>query len=197
MSFEELAEIIKRGAKRTGIEFSPWVSERIIRLADGFPQYIRLLALYSALEAIKALQGEHVVSRVVVTEGEYEKGLEVAIANSEHSLVEAYETATVTTRKNSDIYEVILKSMATFQDPVVQVRDLASSASKFTEENVSPSRLSTPLGNLTKNRGKVLTKVRDGYYRFTNPMLKAYVRLLLEQKYGTQLELPFYQASGK
>lgn len=193
MGFAELAEIVRRGAQRTEIRFSDWVTERIARLADGFPQYVHLIALYSSLEAIRVLLERPEERRIAVGEAEYQRGLERAIAATEHSLADAYETATVTTRKKSEIYEVILKAMALSAEPVVQVRELATKASELAGEEVKPSRLSTPLSNLTKDRGQVLTKVRDGYYRFTNPLLKAYVRLLLEHRYGTQLELPFYR----
>lgn len=197
MSFKELTEILKRGERRTEVRFSDWVAERIVRLADGFPQYVHLIALYASLEAIRVLLDNPDATQITVGDEEYHRGLERAIAASEHSLVEAYETATVTTRKKSDIYEIILKAMAMTAEPVVQVRELAEKASEMAGEPVKPGRLSTPLGNLTKGRGQVLTKVRDGYYRFTNPMLKAYVRLLLEHRHGTQLALPFYKADRR
>ncbi len=197
MSFKELSEILKRGERRTEVRFSDWVAERIVRLADGFPQYVHLIALYASLEAIRVLQDDPDAAQVTVGDDEYQRGLERAIAASEYSLVEAYETATVTTRKKSDIYEIILKAMAMTAEPVVQVRELAEKASEIAGDPVKPGGLSTPLSNLTKGRGQVLTKVRDGYYRFTNPMLKAYVRLLLEHRHGTQLVLPFYVAGRR
>ncbi|MFP3941741.1 MAG: AAA family ATPase, partial [Thermoanaerobaculia bacterium] len=48
MSREELADIITRGEERTAVRFRPQITERIVALADGFPHYVHLVALYSA-----------------------------------------------------------------------------------------------------------------------------------------------------
>ena len=80
-------------------------------------------------------------------------------------------------------------------------RKLAENASSLSEdrENYRPQKFSNALGELIKpERGSVLTKVRDGFYKFTNPLMRAYVRLLLEYdnvvSHGGQLEFSFMRA---
>ncbi|HEX2253386.1 MAG TPA: hypothetical protein VHQ65_08980 [Thermoanaerobaculia bacterium] len=96
-----------------------------------------------------------------------------------------------TTRKPAGVYEVILQGMAATEDTVGKVRDLASHASRLTGRPYTTQKLSAALGKLaTAERGNVLTKVRDGQYKLTNPMLRPFVRLLFDHQYGRQLELP-------
>lgn len=191
MSEVELAEILKRGEDRTGVLFRSDVVHRIVRLSDGFPHYVHLIALYASLAAVEESLGRpsHTPR---VGEAEYRRGVEGAIQNCEHTLVEAYENAVVTTKKKSDIYELILHGIAMGEGPVAQVRDIAQHASTLAGREIKPARLSTALGNLTRERGQVLTKVRDGHYKFTNPLLRGYVRLLLDRMYYGQLKLPFF-----
>ncbi|MFP3941163.1 MAG: hypothetical protein ACLF0P_12705, partial [Thermoanaerobaculia bacterium] len=151
-------------------------------------------ALYSALRAIEPLLEDPERRTLAVDESEYAAGVEEAILNSEGSLVEAYDNAVITTRRRSDIYELILQAVAMGDNPVAQVQDVARHASTLAGRELKPAQLSTALGRLTQEeKGSVLTKVRDGYYKFTNPLMRAFVRLLLDQRYRGQLPLPFFQ----
>lgn len=192
MSQGELMEIIDRGEKRTGIRFNQGIKSRIVALSDGFPHFVHLIGLYAALAALDSLNGRG-VGGLEVGEPEYEAGVAGAVENSEYTLKEGYENAIVTTRRRSDIYELILQAIAMADQPVVQVRDIARFASILAGQELSPAKFSTALGRLTQDKGQVLAKVRDGYYRFKNPLMRAYVRLLLDQRYRGQLQLPFFQ----
>jgi len=195
MDEPELADIIKRGSQRTEATFDASVVRKIVCLADGFPHFVHLLSLYASLYAGESLRSDgggttHVGHR------EYHLGLKSAIAKSEHSLQEAYESAVVTTRRKSDIYELTLSAGALSEERDVQVRELARHASYLTGTELRPEKFSNALGGLIKvERGRVLTKVRDGYYKFTNPLMRPYVRLLLEYDnlthHGGQLEFSF------
>jgi len=194
MKREELSDIIRHGEERTGVRFQESVARRIVSLADGFPHFVHLIALYASLSAIEALLEDPEGNPRVVSEREYSTGVEEAIQNSEYTLTETYDNAVITTRRQSDIYELILQAVAMGEDPVAQVQEIARHASTLASRAVQPAQLSTALSRLTHdNKGRVLTKVRDGYYRFTNPLLRAYVRMLLDQRYRGQLKLPFFE----
>jgi hypothetical protein len=107
--------------------------------------------------------------------------------------VEGYEDAVITTRRRSDIYELVLQAIAMGEEPVAQVQDIARHASTIAGRELKAAQLSTALGRLAREKGRILTKVRDGYYKFTNPLMRAYVRLLLDHKYRGQLALPFFE----
>ena len=105
MDEPELADIIQRGSQRMGMAFDRNVAFRIVRLADGFPHFVHLICLYASLYAGDDLR-EDERRRPHVGEREYHLGLKSAIEKSEHSLQTAHETAVVTTRRKSDIYEL-------------------------------------------------------------------------------------------
>jgi hypothetical protein len=191
----ELSDIINRGAERTGATFEQPIVRKIVGLADGFPHFVHLIALYASVSAGDGLRSDP-NARPVIDERAYGAGLASAIAKAEHSLQEAYETAVVTTRRKSDIYELTLRALALSDERDVQVREIAEHASFLTREELRPEKFSNALGQLIKpERAQVLTKVRDGYYKFTNPLMRAYVRFLIEfmniTEYDGQLVFPF------
>jgi len=195
MDEPELADIIVRGSQRTDATFDASVSRKIVCLADGFPHFVHLFALYASLYAGESLRGEG-RARCHIGDREYHLGLSSAISKCEHSLREAHESAVVTTRRKSDIYELTLRAMALSDERDVQVRDLARHAFVLTHEELRPQKFYNALGELIKaERRSVLTKVRDGYYKFTNPLMRPYIRFLLEYDnltyHSGQLEFPF------
>lgn len=198
MDEPELRDIITRGSQRTDATFDAPVVRKIVCLADGFPHFVHLLSLYASLYAGEPLRSDD-GSRAHVGDREYHLGLKGAIAKSEHTLQETYESAIVTTRRKSDIYELTLRAAALSEQRDVQVRELAGHASYLTGTKLRPEKFSNPLGQLIKpERGRILTKVRDGYYKFTNPLVRPYVRLLLEfdnlTHHDGQIEFPFMRA---
>ena len=194
MGSDELADILRRGEARIGLTFRESVKRRVVSLADGFPHYVHLIALYASLRAIEPLLEDPDRSSLRVGDEEYAAGVEEAIQNSEYTLIEGYDDAVITTRRRSDIYELILHAIAMGDEPVCQVQDIARHASTLAGRELKAAQLSTALGRLTGDgKGEVLTKVRDGYYKFTNPLMRAYVRLLLDRRYSGQMQLPFFE----
>ncbi len=199
MAEPELADIIERGSQRTGAKFDPRVAIRIVRLADGFPHFVHLLCLYASLYAGECLQQDH-AGMPHVGERAYHLGLRSAISKSEHSLQDTYESAVITTRRKSDIYELTLRAMALSESRDVQVRELAKHASYLARSELRPEKFSNALGELVKQeRGQILTKVRDGFYKYTNPLMRAYIRLLLEfdnvTQHGGQMQFSFMRGA--
>lgn len=191
----ELSDIVKRGSQRTEARFADRVVKKVVRLADGFPHFVHLACLYAAMYAGESLLSSH-RERPEVGEKEYLLGLKSAISKAEHSLQDAYKLAVVTTRRKSDIYELTLGAIALSEERDVQVREIAKNASLFAKSELRPEKFSNSLGELIKDeRGRVLTKVRDGYYKFSNPLMRPYVRFLLEfdnlTQHSGQLEFPF------
>ena len=90
--------------------------------------------------------------------------------------------------------------MALSDERNVQVRDLTAHASNLAGRKLRPEKFSNALGQLVKSeRGGILTKVRDGYYKFTNPLMRPYIRLLLEfdnlVHHGGQMQFPFMRSA--
>lgn len=200
MDEQELMDIVRRGSERAGVRFDRSVATRTVRLADGFPHFVHLICLYASHYAGSVLQAEG-DRRPYVGETEYHLGLKSAIEKSEHTLQEGYDSAVVTTRRKSDIYELTLRAMALSRERDVQVRELADHASFLAGTALRPEKFSSALGELIKpDRGAILKRVRDGYYKFANPLMRPYVRLQLELEnlavHGGQLEFPFMRPAS-
>ncbi len=198
MPHDELRDILMRGEERLAAKFSESVKRRIVCLSDGFPYFVHLVAQQAALEASKAITRKD-YEPLAITERHYRLGLDEAFANCEQELAEQFEEAIVTTRKATEKYELVLRAMAVAVESEVQVRDLVTYASYFTGRDHQPSEFSHHLGKLTKTERKcILTKIREGFYKFSNPLMRPYVRLKLEVELEIgkeverdQLEFPF------
>ena len=198
MSDDELSDIIAKGEAFLGTAFKSTMKHRIVRLADGFPYFVHLVCRHACRVAGRVL-GKQRTASLVVAEEEYREGLADALENAEHSLVEQNQQAVITTRRKSDKFELVLRAMALSESKEVPVQDLARNTSYFVGGSpMQASSFSSTLGELAKEkRGWALTKVRDGYYKFSNPLMRPYVRFQLEHERllipGGQWEFPFME----
>lgn len=195
----ELLDLLQRSEKRLDVIFRHNIKQKIVRLSDGFPHYAHLLGLYTAREAGKVLLADE-DARVVAGPEEYKNGIHLSIENVEAQLVEGFQRATVTVKRKSDKFQTVLWSMALADQREVQVGEIAEYASFFTGETHENAEFSYHLGELVKEeRGRIIERVREGFYKFTNPLMRPYIRLLLEQMnlyvHGGQLEFPFMRMS--
>ena len=195
MTLDELDEILARAEQSLPIRFDRTVRRRLVRLADGFPYFVHLIGRHAALSAAEHLPDDP-DEAPYVGEHDYAQGLHEALQNVEPGLAEQYETAVVTTRRPSERFALILSAMALANEPVLTVRQIAENMAFFTDKPVSPNSLSYALGELvSERRGCVLTRVREGQYRLTNPLMRPYIRSLLELDRilyaGRQMDFPF------
>jgi len=182
MSHDELQEVITAGEDRVGVSFHKDVRGRIVALADGFPFYVHLLCKHAAEEAGRILD-EDPNARVVVAEPEYRKALKRAIKTGEATLRDAYQTAVITVRRKTEMYRYLLWAVAYSSSSEVQVQHIADNIEQLTGNRPKIESLSSYLGPLTKPEKKeILVRVRQGYYKFANPLMRAYIRLVMEER---------------
>lgn len=195
MSDDELCQIITNAEAPLQLSFRTGIRNRIVRLADGFPYFVHLIGRHAARAAGDELLENPAANRVVADD-EYALGLDQALENAEHSLAEQYDSAVITTRRPSEKFVLILWAMAIAEKRDVQVKDIARNMEFFTAGERKPGNFNWNLGKLSSDeRGNVLTKVREGQYRFTNPLMRPYVRSIMELENvvyrGKQWEFPF------
>ncbi|MBI4717411.1 MAG: ATP-binding protein [Planctomycetes bacterium] len=195
MSDEELAEIIDRGDSHLSARTKNTVAKRIVRLADGLPYFVHLICRHAAHFAAEQLLGPS-DPHVVIAEDEYVRGLSAALSNAEHTLAEQYSQAVITTRRPSEKFMLVLWAIALSDEREVQVKDIAKNMAFFAGDERKPATFSWNLGELSsESRANVLTKVREGYYKFTNPLMRPYVRSQMELENilyrDKQWEFPF------
>ncbi len=132
----------------------------------------------------------------IVADDEYRSGLRSAVEDAEPRLIEDYDSAIITVKRKSQRFELVLWAIALSSERYIQVRDIAKNAEFFTGQRYAPAAFSYQLGALVRHeRASILTRVRQGYYKFTNPLMRPYIRLRLEAEnvlsYGGQLDFPF------
>jgi len=195
MSADELKDIVEAGQERIGMVFKESVKNKIVALSDGFPFYTHLLCLYCAEDAGKILTANPDAD-VVVSEPEYNKAVRRAIETAEGSLRDAYRAAVITVKRKTDMFKHVLWGLAYAESPEVQVQEIAENIGLLTGDRPRIASLSSYLGALTKPEKKqILVRVRQGYYKFANPLMRAYVRLILEEhnivEANGQLQFPW------
>ena len=89
----------------------------------------------------------------------------------------------------------IIWAIAYSNDREVQVQEISDNIGLLTGDKPKKESLSSYLGALTKtDKKEIATRVRQGYYKFSNPLMRAYVRLIMEQHnidLDGQLEFPW------
>lgn len=177
----ELGEIVTAGEEHVGLVFKEDIRRRIIALSDGFPFYTHLLCKYAAEDAGKILS-RNPDARVVVSEDEYRRAVRRAIGTAEGTLREGYQAAVVTVKRKTEMYKFILWAIAYSLDLEVQVSSIADNIGQLVGGRPKIEGLNNYLRALVSpEKGQILTRVRQGYYKFTNPLMRAYVRLILEE----------------
>ncbi len=195
MQGNELAEIIETGEERTGAVFKDAIKRKIVGLSDGFPFYTHLVCKYCAEDAGRVLL-RNPDTRVVVADTEYRKAVERAIETAEGTLREDYQAAVTTVKRKTDMYRHVLSAVAYSGSTGVQVQEIAQNVGLLTGIRAKKESLNNYLGPLTKpDKREILVRVRQGYYRFANPLMRAYVRLILERhnliEEGGQMRFPW------
>lgn len=172
MSHAELAEIVTKGMATAQMTIGRSAVERIAILSQGLPHYAHLLGQLSARTALDERRSD-------VKLADVDEAVRRAIDKAQHSITDAYQGATESTR--STLYPHVLLACALAEcdefgffaagDVRDPLRRIAGDA--------GPPAFSGHLEALSsERRGPVLQKrggPRSARYRFTNPLLQPYV----------------------
>lgn len=168
MPEEELHEILKKGEYIVGdaITFDEDASREIALRSEGFPFFTHLLGKEAMILAFErkspraSMQDVETLSRKI----------------SEGRLQSIYEDLYHDAVKNSPQREILLKIFSEHTEDEINTEDVYALAKDF--EVTNPSQLMKQLTNPDNpHAAPVLVKVRERYYRFSDPVFKAYSRL--------------------
>ncbi len=197
MSDGELKDILERGSKRLRIRFEEETTRKIVKLSDGYAHYTHLLARYATLAAVE--ESGVTEKQFVIGQRAYQVGLRDAIENAEQRLRETYEKAIIPLKGKTQLFQYAVWAIAMAEDLEVHISSIAEHISQISGEVVKPQACTYHLGKLvSEDRGQILDRVREGYYKFSDPLMRAYVRLQLEayniiERQG-QMEFAFMKA---
>jgi Cdc6-like AAA superfamily ATPase len=175
MSKDELREIVKRGLNALEMTIEHGVRDQIVGLSQGFPHYTHLLGRYCALEAI-ALENDR------ITASDFDVAIESAIADTQESIRNGYQLATMTARERTIFPAVLLAAALASEDEhgTFRAADMVEPLSDLLGRRYETAGFTYNLGKLTSaERGNVLERVggANPRYRFTNPLMKPYILL--------------------
>lgn len=177
LSWEARFEIVDEAAKTLGI-ISDWDTIiRIARISDGFPHYVHFISEMLFWRIFTAENGGK------MTPALFENAMTDASNAMDMKLRGPYETAT---QKYSDDYESVLWAAADGHEFVRRSQDVFESYERITQD-LGKVPISRATFNNRMNRlkspahGEILTGNRQGWYQFTEKMIRGYVRLRAEQ----------------
>jgi ATPase domain predominantly from Archaea len=175
-------QILHNAAQAIGVKLDRDAVIRIGQISDGFPYYIHLIGeklFWAAFDSSSAVKR--------IDDAIYGEGLKLAIEETQTSLKTAYDVATMK-HKNSEDYEHALWAVADGPMLKKQVSDIYS---------VSYLRICTEIGRtppLSKEafyqrlnklkkpaHGCILDANRQGWYEFSENVVRGYVRLRAER----------------
>lgn len=184
-----LGAIVEGGAKLTGLRFAPPLRERIVQDADGLPGVVHALCLEAARSALA--RG----SRTANLGRDYLPALEGLVTSLGPGLEAHYEQATAD-RSRVNRYAHLLWAAALSASSRFDLPALEAGLARIEGRQVSPQAFAVHLGDLLKR--EILCRLRGGQYRFRDPAMRAYVRLLLRRDHPAlmgddplQLALPY------
>lgn len=184
-----LTAIVDRGSALCGLRFAPPLRSRIVEDADGLPGLVHALCL----EAGRSAQARG--SRTANLGRDYLPALEGLVRGLGPGLQAAYEEATAG-RSKVNRYAHLLWAAALCPSSRFDLEALEAGLARIEGQPVPPQAFAVHLGDLLKR--DLLSRLREGLYRFRDPALRAYVRLLLRRDHPAlmgddplQLALPY------
>lgn len=177
MSQRELVDIINTGAAKLNLTFTRDAKFRICRLSSGYPHFTHLIALKASEVAI--------VNEIAAIDIEIvNDAIEKSISDCENSLRQSYDE-TVKSSSTMVVYRKVLYATALCYDEFIRSKDIRFVYNLIFEEVITQQRLNQYLSKLVSNSNdKILRRLTKGVYRFTDPRMSAYIRLVQSDMYS-------------
>lgn len=184
LPWEARFEIVIGAAERLGIETEGNTVVRIARISDGFPHYVHFVSEKLFWRVYEANNEGRVTPEL------FEMAMTDAAAEMDMKLKGPYETAT---QKYNNDYEAVLWAAADGHELRRRSTDIYESYQRIMrdrpQEALDRDRFNQRINSLKQpSHASILTGTRQGWYEFTEKMIRGYVRLRAEQE-GVLLEV--------
>lgn len=181
MSQRELVDIINSGSAKLKLNFTRDAKFRICRLSSGYPHFTHLISLKSAEGAI--------INEVTdIDIDDVNEAIEKSIPDCENSLRQSYDE-TVKSSSTMIVYRKILYATALCYDEFIRSKSIRFIYNLIFDEEITQQRLNQYLSKLVSNSNdKILRRLTKGVYRFTDPRMSSYIRLVQSDMYSDKEE---------
>lgn len=184
LAWEPRFEIVRTAAEALGINVDDHTIMRIARVSDGFPHFIHLVCE-------KLFWIVYELGNTTATPDNYEAAVQKAVAEINTHLKVPYEKAT---KKYSNDCEEVLWAVADDHQLQRPSREIYGSYTRIMERHplrkkaLSLKQFQNRMNALkTPTHGSILTGTRQGWYEFTEKMMRGYARLRATEV-GIELE---------
>lgn len=175
-------KIIEAACERFSLPIDRDSMIRIGQISDGFPYYVHLVGEKIFWEAF---DDKEIATKISLDH--YQRGINLAIEESQTSLRQAYDLATQK-HGNSEDYEEVLWSVADGQILSRQVTDIYEKSysavmdSKPKRKPLSKEVFYQRMNMLKRDtHGRIIVGNRQGWYGFRENVVRGYVRLRAER----------------
>ncbi|MCL2715651.1 MAG: ATP-binding protein [Alphaproteobacteria bacterium] len=173
MSNTELTEIIRSRCARTVMTFTPNAISTINVLSRGLPYFTQTLSRHAALHTIDN-------RRIEVTENDVDASMGRFIENSQRSFREMYQTAIRSNQSNFFAQSLLACALAKADDDgFFTANDIVEPYSEIMKDRKRIAHFDKHLLRFSSDGGgNILTRrgsARKQQFRFSNPMMQAYV----------------------
>lgn len=168
----EILRLLNANAVRAGLTYSEGIPNRIVELSAGFPYFAQLLGLHSAEEAVAG------GSETINTE-HFEAGLRRAVTKADHGLSRSYTEAILD--QNTQMYKLFVHAAATIPSIEFSTSAWRETAGKLAKTSFSEPKAQQYIPKVVANdRSKIITRLRPGFFRFTDLRMRSFVRMQLQ-----------------
>lgn len=180
-SAEELTAGHPSGSAKLKLNFTRDAKFRICRLSSGYPHFTHLISLKSAEGAI--------INEVTdIDIDDVNEAIEKSILDCENSLRQSYDE-TVKSSSTMIVYRKILYATALCYDEFIRSKSIRFIYNLIFDEEITQQRLNQYLSKLVSNSNdKILRRLTKGVYRFTDPRMSSYIRLVQSDMYSDKEE---------
>jgi Cdc6-like AAA superfamily ATPase len=164
-----LRNIVERGASKLVLDFDTDVIDDIVDVSGGYPHFVHLIALKCAEEAIASN------TKNIVT-ADLKKALELAANFSQGNLKRAYEESI---KKNTTSSKKVLLAAALCHPKGFLVSELVEMTNEVIDPDLGRKIITSCLSHWAKNNELgMIIRVERGHYKFSDPRLMSYVKMV-------------------
>lgn len=176
MQDSEIQQIIKSGATRIKpiMDFDREVVRRIAQLSGGYPYFAHLCALKCVEDALRE-------NRKFIRTHHLPQALKSAALEAEQSLRASFDLAT--SSATTGMFRVVVDAASQFGSENFSAADLRGKIQSLTDKDITQSALNNLFKKLVSdNHARILHRVAKGTYRFSDPRMPSYVRIVCESE---------------
>ncbi|MEO0515446.1 MAG: hypothetical protein AAF086_09170 [Planctomycetota bacterium] len=205
MSRPEMNEILSEAENTPGLTISKSAADQIIYVSDGFPHFVHLLGLYTCEAFARRYQEgrktsvESINSKSLYAQPEdVATAVKLSIASCESSLANNFHDAVISKGKEDTNRVSILEAVALGSEIEVKIKELGYNLRLIDgSKEFSLNKIQAHITQLSRGEGQsILQRIMPGVCKFRDPRMRAYIRLLINQKRPElltgQLKLPYF-----